>query len=162
MSDTELSEQHSDDQALLSDQFGRRVTYLRVSITDRCNFRCVYCSPAEGIEHAARPELLTYEELEEVIGVFVSHGVRKVRLTGGEPLVRADVPELVERISGLDGLEHVAMTTNSFLLDRHAEALRRAGLDSINISLDSLAPENFEELTRIGGLDRVLSGIETA
>lgn len=148
--------------SLLSDRFGRQVTYLRISITDRCNFRCVYCSPAEGIEHSARPELLTYEEIQEAVEIFAEHGVRKVRITGGEPLVRADVPELVGRLSGIEGIEHVAMTTNAFLLGRHARALRDAGLNSINISLDSLDAENFEELTRIGGLDRVLEGIDAA
>lgn len=147
---------------LLTDSFGRSVTYLRISITDRCNFRCVYCSPEEGIEHQARPELLTYEEIEEVAGIFAEHGVRKIRITGGEPLVRSDVPELVGKLSGIPGLEHVAMTTNAFLLERHIDALADAGLDSVNISLDSLDAESFEELTRVGDLERVVRGIDAA
>jgi len=147
---------------LLTDSFGRTVTYLRVSITDRCNFRCLYCSPEEGIEHDSRPELLTYDEIAEVVEVFADHGVRKVRITGGEPLVRGDVPELVDALSEIPGLEHVAMTTNAFLLERNADALVDAGLDSLNISLDSLDPGSFEELTRIGSLERVLRGIDAA
>lgn len=151
-----------DENSLLTDDFGRSVTYLRISITDRCNFRCVYCSPAEGIEHGASEELLTYEEIEEVVRIFAAEGVRKVRITGGEPLVRAEVPTLVDKLDAIPGIEHVAMTTNAFLLERHVDALRNAGLKSINISLDSLEPENFEELTRIGELDRVLGGIDAA
>lgn len=147
---------------LLTDRFGRSVTYLRVSVTDRCNFRCVYCAPEEGYEHGDRPELLTFDEIEYVVRTFVKHGVRKVRLTGGEPLVRGDIPELVDRLSRLEGLEHVAMTTNAFLLERQVEALADAGLDSLNISLDSLDSHRFEEMTRVGNLERVVRGIDAA
>lgn len=162
MNDDSSSEQSTHADELLTDSFGRSVTYLRLSITDRCNFRCVYCSPEEGIEHEARPELLTYEEIAEVVRIFASHGVRKVRITGGEPLVRAEVPELVDLLSAVPGLEHVAMTTNAFLLERQIDALADAGLDSLNISLDSLDADSFEELTRIGDLERVVRGIDAA
>lgn len=146
----------------LTDRFGRTVTYLRVSITDRCNFRCVYCMPAEGIPHARREELLSYEELREVVQVFASEGVRRVRLTGGEPLVRAEVPKLVAMLDGVDGIDEVALTTNAFLLDKHAEALAEAGLNSINISIDTLDAERFRRITRVGTLERVVRGIEAA
>lgn len=146
----------------LTDRFGRKVTYLRISITDRCNFRCVYCMPAEGIPHAPRKELLTYEEITELVGVFAAEGVDRVRITGGEPLVRANVPQLVEMLKGVDGIERVALTTNAFLLQKYAQPLRDAGLDSLNISLDTLDPERFKEITRVGSLQRVLDGIEAA
>lgn len=146
----------------LTDRFGRQVSYLRISVTDRCNFRCVYCMPAEGIPHAPRKELLSFEEIVELVEVFAAEGVNRVRITGGEPLVRADVPELVGMLKGVDGIERVAMTTNAFLLARHARALKDAGLDSLNISLDTLDPKRFEEITRVGSLERVLGGIEAA
>jgi cyclic pyranopterin phosphate synthase len=149
-------------QEKLTDRFGRKVTYLRVSITDRCNFRCVYCMPAEGIPHAPRDEVLSYEELCELVEVFAAEGVNRVRITGGEPLVRADVPRFVEMLKGIDGIDNVAMTTNAFLLRRHAQALRNAGLDDLNISLDTLDPARFKEITRVGSLERVLDGIEAA
>ena len=147
---------------LLTDDFDRRVNYLRVSITRRCNFRCIYCMPDGGIEFEDRRELLSFDEIEEVVSVFVDHGVRKVRLTGGEPLVRGDVPALVERLADLDGLERVALTTNAFLLERHADDLRAAGLDGINISLDTLQADKFEEIAQVDGLERVLGGIRSA
>jgi cyclic pyranopterin phosphate synthase len=146
----------------LTDRFGRKVTYLRISITDRCNFRCVYCMPAEGIPHAPRKEVLSYEEICELVEVFAAEGVTRVRITGGEPLIRADVPELVSTLKAIDGIDKVAMTTNAFLLRRHAQKLRDAGLDSLNISLDTLDPDRFKEITRVGSLERVLDGIEAA
>lgn len=146
----------------LVDGFGRRVTYLRLSVTDRCNFQCKYCMPGEGIEHAARPEQLTFDEIEHIVRLFARRGVRKVRLTGGEPLLRPNIEQLVERLVAIDTLDHVAMTTNAFLLDRHIDALERAGLTSINISLDTLDPEAFESMTQTGSLDRVVSGIRAA
>ncbi|MFB6264750.1 MAG: GTP 3',8-cyclase MoaA [Bradymonadaceae bacterium] len=149
-------------ESLLSDRFGRTVTYVRLSVTDRCNFRCVYCAPEEGFEHNAPDEVLSHDEIVELAGIFADHGVRKLRLTGGEPLVRAGIPELVGRLSDIEGLEHVAMTTNAFLLGRHAEALYENGLTSMNISLDSLRPDRFDDMTRVGDLERVLDGIRTA
>ena len=147
---------------MFSDSFGRDITYLRVSVTDRCNFRCQYCMPEDGVDFEERQDLLTADEIEEVVGIFVDDGVRKVRLTGGEPLLRPELPEIVDRLTDLDDLEHVAITTNGYLLGRKAEALADAGLDSLNVSLDSLDDEMFEELTRLGDLERVLDGIETA
>ncbi|MFB6375002.1 MAG: radical SAM protein [Bradymonadaceae bacterium] len=147
---------------LLVDDFGRGVSYLRVSITRRCNFRCIYCMPEGGVEFEDRRELLSFDEIAEVVSVFTDHGVRKVRLTGGEPLVRGNVPELVDKLSSLEPLERVALTSNGFLLGRHAEDLRDAGLDGINISLDTLQPDKFEEIAQVDGLERVLDGIRTA
>lgn len=146
----------------LTDRFGRKLTYLRISVTDRCNFRCVYCMPECGIQFAPRKELLTYEEITELVEVFAAEGVRRVRLTGGEPLVRADLPDLVRMLKAVDGIDKVAMTSNAFLLDRYAELLKDAGLDSLNISLDTLVPERFKEITRVGNLERVLGGIDAA
>lgn len=148
--------------ASLRDRFARRVDYLRVSVTDRCNFRCMYCMPEEGDPYSAQPELLSVDEFVSIIEVFAARGVRKVRLTGGEPLVRADVPELIERVKGIEGIEHVALTTNGFLLGRVAKRLKEAGLDSLNISLDSLRPERFSKLARVDALERVQRGIEQA
>lgn len=145
-----------------SDRYGRQVTYLRVSITERCNFRCVYCMPAEGIGHIASKEYLSYDEITELVAIFAAQGVTCVRITGGEPLVRADVPDLVKKIRAVDGIERIAMTTNGFLLRRYAQALKDAGLDSLNISLDTLDAGRFKEITRVGDLQRVLEGIEAA
>ncbi|AWV89906.1 GTP 3',8-cyclase MoaA [Bradymonas sediminis] len=144
------------------DRYGRKVTYLRVSITERCNFRCVYCMPAEGIGQIASKEYLSYDEIAELVEIFAAQGVTSVRITGGEPLVRADVPDLVAKLRAIDGIERIAMTTNGFLLDRYAQALKDAGLDSLNISLDTLDPERFKRITRVGDLDRVLQGIDAA
>lgn len=146
----------------LTDSFGRRVTYLRISLTDRCNFRCVYCMPEHEVEHLARPDLLTYEEIAEVVEVFARAGVTRVRLTGGEPLLRAEVPRLVAMLKAIEGIERVALTTNAFLLRKNARALAEAGLDSLNISLDSLDDELFRRISRVGTLERVIGGIDAA
>lgn len=146
----------------LTDSFGRRVQYLRVSLTDRCNLRCVYCMPAEGDPFLHSPELLTSDEIVQLARAFAPLGVQKIRLTGGEPLVRAGVASLVAKLRQIEGIEHIALTTNAFLLGRQAEALAQAGLSSINVSLDSLIPENFKRMTRLGGLERVIEGIEAA
>ncbi len=145
-----------------ADSFGRQISYLRVSITDRCNFRCVYCMPEDGINFVPRPEILTYEEITEIVSVFAEHGVRRVRLTGGEPLVRADVVDLVASLKSIPGIEELCLTTNAFLLPKLAEPLKAAGLDQLNISLDSLRAERFEEITRVGDLERVIAGIDAA
>lgn len=145
-----------------ADQFGRQVTYLRVSVTDRCNFRCRYCMPAHGIDHVPRPELLTFDELRDLVTIFADHGVSRVRLTGGEPLVRADISRLVELIASVRGIDEVVMTTNAYLLARHAASLRDAGLSGLNISLDSLDAATFTRLSRIGEMQRVLDGIDAA
>ncbi|WP_183331453.1 GTP 3',8-cyclase MoaA [Halomonas campaniensis] len=145
----------------LIDDFGRRVRYVRISVTDRCDFRCVYCM-SEEMTFLPRAQVLTLEELALVARAFVELGVEKVRLTGGEPLVRRDIGTLVEQVGALPGLRDFAMTTNGAGLGKHAERLRQAGLKRLNISLDSLDPERFRALTRTGDLDRVIDGIRAA
>ena len=120
----------------LTDSHGRRVSDLRISVTDRCNFRCQYCMPAEGLDWIERSGILTYEEIERLVGILGSIGIDAVRLTGGEPLVRRELPELIGRIKGLGTIRDLALTTNGYLLERHAEALAGAGLDRINVSID--------------------------
>ncbi len=145
----------------LIDPFQRRISYLRMSVTDRCNFRCVYCM-AEDMTFLPRSEVLSLEELARVARLFVGLGVQKVRLTGGEPLVRRGITDLVDRIAGLPGLKELAMTTNGATLAAQAADLRRAGLSRINISVDSLDPQRFRDITRTGDLDAVLAGIDAA
>jgi cyclic pyranopterin phosphate synthase len=145
----------------LVDPFGRTVRDLRISVTDRCNFRCQYCMPAEGMTWLPRADILTFEEIERFARICVERfGFDGIRLTGGEPLVRAHLPKLVERLAGL-GVD-IALTTNGATLRMHAKALADAGLRRINISIDSLQRERFEELTRRDELDRVLDGIDAA
>lgn len=145
----------------LVDRFQRRIDYLRLSVTDRCDFRCVYCM-AEDMQFLPRREVLSLEELYEVGRVFTGLGVGKIRLTGGEPLVRRNVLTLVQRLGALPGLRELALTTNGSQLQALAAPLREAGVNSVNISLDSLRPARFRELTRTGDLERVLRGIEAA
>jgi cyclic pyranopterin phosphate synthase len=145
----------------LLDSQDRRVRYLRVSVTDRCNFRCTYCRPEDDLEFGARTELLTFEELERVVGVFARLGVRKIRLTGGEPTVRAGLVELVARLRQVPGIEQVVMTTNGALLGRLAAPLVAAGLSAVNISLDTLDSARFATITH-GLLAPVLDGIDAA
>jgi GTP 3',8-cyclase len=148
---------------MLTDSFGRVVRDLRVSVTDRCNFRCSYCMPEEGMVWQDRSELLTFEEITRVVGVFTSRlGVEGVRLTGGEPTVRAHLPVLVHELASLPVRPELAMTTNGASLRLMAEDLRAAGLDRINISCDSLRPERFAEITRRHALPAVLDGIAAA
>ena len=148
---------------LLTDTFGRTVRDLRVSVTDRCNFRCTYCMPAEGMVWQDRAELLTFEEITRVVGVFTSRlGVTGVRLTGGEPTVRAHLPVLVEQLAGLAVRPDLAITTNGATLRLLAEDLRNAGLDRVNISCDSLRRDRFAEITRRDSLPAVLDGIRAA
>jgi GTP 3',8-cyclase len=146
----------------LLDRFGRRHTNLRVSVTDRCNIRCFYCMPNENVLFKARSEILTFEEIERVVRVCVQLGVNKIRLTGGEPLVRAQLPKLVQRLSAIDGVEDIALTTNGLLLVEHAEALRAGGLHRLNISLDAMSEATFQKIARRTGLQRVLDGIAAA
>jgi GTP 3',8-cyclase len=148
--------------APLIDPFERRVTYLRVSLTDRCNYRCTYCMPEEGVSLVPREDVLTYEELARVVGVFAGLGVRRVRLTGGEPTVRRDVVTCVERLAVVPGIEQVVMTTNGHRLAELAPALVAAGLKQVNVSVDTLDPGKFLAITRRGDLARVLDGIEVA
>jgi len=145
----------------LIDRFGRRVTYLRISVTDRCDFRCVYCMEPDQ-RFAARDEVLSLEEIHQVAAAFVALGVRKVRLTGGEPLVRPGVVGLMQRITALSGLDELVITTNGSQLATLAADIRAAGVRRINISLDSLDPGRFHQITRKGELGKVLAGIDAA
>jgi len=146
---------------MLRDGFGRVHDDLRISVTDRCNLRCAYCMPAEPL-WLPRDSLLRYEEIERLTRIAVGLGVRKVRLTGGEPLVRRDVPDLVRRLAAIDGLDDLSLTTNGLLLCEAAPALRDAGLARLNVSLDTLDPTRFERMTRRPALARVLDGIRAA
>ena len=145
----------------LTDAHGRVIDDLRVSVVDRCNLRCTYCMPAEGLPWLAREEILSFEELERLVRVFAGLGVRTVRLTGGEPLVRKDFPVLASMLAGIDGIEDLSVTTNGVLLERDAAALVAAGIDRFNVSLDSLHHERFHQLTRRDDLHRVLRGLRT-
>lgn len=147
---------------MATDSHGRRIDYLRVSLTDRCNLRCRYCMPERGVVWKPHDEILTYEEIVRFARIAVEQGISKIRLTGGEPLVRGGVVDFVEQLMALPGIESVAMTTNGTLLPRFADALYAAGLRRVNISLDSLDPAVFSEITRGGRLDEVLAGIESA
>lgn len=145
----------------LVDSFGRQVNYVRISVTDRCDFRCVYCM-SETMTFLPRAQVLTLDEIAMVTRAFVEMGVEKVRLTGGEPLVRRDIDWLVEQTSSLPGLRELAMTTNGAGLVKYAQRLRDAGLDRLNVSLDTLDSERFRRLTRTGDLTRVLEGLQAA
>ena len=144
------------------DNFGRTIEYLRLSITDRCNLRCRYCMPADGVPPLAHGDVLSYEELLQVAQAGVGLGVRKIRVTGGEPLVRKGVVDFIASLCALPERPEVVLTTNGLLLAEMAEALARAGLSRVNVSLDTLRPERFFEITRREGLDRVLAGLEAA
>lgn len=146
----------------LTDRFGRNIDYLRVSVTDRCNLRCLYCIPKEGVKLVPGHEILNYEEILRIIKVFSELGIKKIRITGGEPLVRKDVIKLVENIKNLNVIEDLSMTTNGILLCDYARDLKKAGLNRINISLDTLDPERFCDLTGFSQLDNVLLGIRQA
>ena len=144
------------------DPFGRPVTYLRISLTDRCNLRCVYCMPKEGLQWQPRVNQLSVEEIVRVVETAAQGGVKRVRLTGGEPLVHPNVVEIVRRISSIQNIEEVSLTTNAILLERLAQPLSDAGLERVNISLDSLDADKFKRITRGGELDRVWRGIAAA
>jgi GTP 3',8-cyclase len=144
----------------LHDGHGRRIGDLRVSVTDRCNFRCQYCMPAEGLPWLERDDVLSFEEIERVVGLLSSMGVADIRLTGGEPLVRREFPRLAGMLAALPHVEELSVTTNGFLLERDAEALVRSGVDRFNVSIDSLQRDRFFEMTRRDALPRVLRGLE--
>lgn len=148
--------------SLLVDRFNRPHDYLRISVTDRCNLRCVYCMPAEGVQFLKHSELLTYEEIEEVVRVGAKLGIKKIRLTGGEPLVRKDLEVLVSKLSLIDGIEDISLTTNGIFLAKKAKILKEAGITRVNISLDSLRPERYKEITRGGDVQQVLDGIKAS
>ncbi|MCD6599690.1 MAG: GTP 3',8-cyclase MoaA [Dehalococcoidia bacterium] len=147
---------------VLRDSFQRRINYLRISVTDRCNLRCIYCMPPEGIPLMPHSEILSYEEISLVLRVGAKLGINKIRLTGGEPLVRVGVPRLVRMLSQIKGIDEVSLTTNGTLLKRYALELKQAGLSRINISLDTLKGDRFRRITRFGELGDVLFGIEAA
>ena len=146
----------------MSDPYNRSINYLRVSVTDRCNLRCVYCMPEEGIHLINHAEIISFEDILEVIKEGILFGITKVRITGGEPLVRKGIVNLVEMIAQLQGITDFGMTTNGILLDQFATPLAKAGLHRVNISLDTINPEKYRQMTRGGDLEKVFSGIEAA
>lgn len=152
----------ADTSTLLQDRLGRPFRDLRISVTDRCNFRCTYCMPAEGLAWLPKDELLTFEELARVVRVFVGLGVRSLKVTGGEPTVRAELPVLVRQLREVAPEADISMTTNGVLLDRLAAPLAEAGLDRVTVSLDSLLRHRFQEMTRRDALERVFAGIAAA
>src|SRR2546430_13735863 len=144
----------------LVDGWGRQIGSVRISVTDKCNFRCTYCMPAEGVEWLRRDEILSFEEIARLTSILAALGVGEVRLTGGEPLVRRDLPELVRMVAAIPGVHDLSLTTNGILLDRLAGPLVEAGLRRINVSLDSLDHARFAEITRRGALHPGLRGLE--
>ncbi len=163
MSDTEptiLNPSASPNQ--LVDSFGRAHTYLRISVTDRCNLRCTYCMPHEGMKWKKRDQLLTYEEITRLAHIFTAMGINKIRLTGGEPMVRSELTTLVKALGQIPNLKTLAMTTNATLLAEHAQTLKDLGLNALNISLDTFSKERFQAITRLDQFDQVINGIHTA
>jgi GTP 3',8-cyclase len=147
---------------MLIDRWGRPITYLRISVTDRCNLRCVYCMPADGVVRLEHEAIMRYEEIAEVVRVAAAEGIRRVRVTGGEPLVRHDLPALIRMIHATPGIEDISITTNGLLLERMASELKEAGLNRINVSLDTLEADKFARITRGGSLEVVMRGIAAA
>jgi len=147
----------------VKDQFGRTVQYLRISVTDKCNLRCVYCMPMEGLPWLKREDLLSYEEIEQIVRVMAPMGLERIRITGGEPLVRQDVPELVKLLAGVPGIRDLSLSTNAVLLAEQAEALRSAGIQRLNVSLDSLRPDRVDAIARRpGSYPRIMEGLDAA
>ena len=146
----------------LVDSYGRKINYLRLSVTDRCNFRCLYCMPSDGVPKGNHKDILSYEELLLLAESVVPLGIEKIRVTGGEPLVRNGIVRFLSDLSGISGLRQLVLTTNGSLLEDMAEQLREAGVQRLNISLDSLKRDSFESITRCGSLDKVLAGIQRA
>ena len=147
----------------MRDGFGRRIEYLRISVTDKCNLRCVYCMPAEGLPWLRRDDLLSYEEIERIVRTMAGMGLRRLRITGGEPLVRRELPSLIARLSDVPGIEDIALSTNAVLLAPVADELRAAGVSRLNISLDSLQPDRVDAIARRpGSHERIFEGLEAA
>lgn len=144
----------------MKDIFNRNIDYIRISITDRCNLRCVYCMPEEGITLTEHEKLLTYEEIIRLCKNFAKVGISKVKITGGEPLVRKDLHKLIKSIKDIEGIDNVTLTTNGILLEDQIDSLVKAGLDAVNISIDTLDPKKFKKITRIGDLNKVLRAID--
>jgi GTP 3',8-cyclase len=146
----------------LNDTFQRTIDYMRISVTDRCNLRCIYCMPPGGLVPIEHKEILSYEEIVRILRTAVDIGVRKVRITGGEPLIRKNIPYLVQMVKNIMGIHELSMTTNGIFLEQYAENLAEAGLDRVNVSLDSLRPDRYREITRGGNIHAVLRGIKAA
>lgn len=144
------------------DKFNRQISYLRISVTDKCNLRCTYCMPEEGVSEKLHEDMLSFEQIVEVVAVGVSLGLSKIRLTGGEPLVRRGIVDLVRMVKNVNGVEQVLMTTNGTKLTEFAPKLANAGLDGVNVSLDTLDPDRFRKITRRGNIAEVLAGIDAA
>lgn len=144
------------------DPYGRKLTYLRISVTDRCNLRCLYCIPAQGIDKLRHEEILSYEEIIRVAGVAVNMGVNKLRITGGEPLVRKGIDSLLPRLANLPGLKDLSLTTNGIYLKKHLQQIKSAGITRINISLDTLNPQTYERITGFDGFDKVWEAVGLA
>ena len=144
------------------DRYNRKINYLRVSVTDKCNLRCYYCMPEEGVKLLHHNDILSYEEITRVVRYGVQQGIDKVRLTGGEPLIRREITRLVDMLASITGIRDLSMSTNALLLDEYAEELVNAGLQRVNVSLDTLDPEKYRKITRGGDLNRALEGIEAA
>lgn len=146
----------------LRDGHGRTIDYLRISLTDRCNFRCIYCMPEDGVCQLGHEDILTIEEIERLVRIAADLGIKSIRLTGGEPLVRKGVTDLVRVVTETPGIQNVSMTTNGVLLPKMADELKRAGLNRVNISLDTLDADQFRQVTRVGNLEDTMAGIEAA
>jgi len=144
------------------DKYNRRINYMRISITDRCNLRCVYCMPADGIKLISHKEILSFDEIYEIARVAVSMGVDKIRITGGEPLVRKNIVVLIKMIASINGLKDFGLTTNGIYLPKYAQQLSDAGLHRVNISLDTMNAEKYKQITRLGNIEDVFKGIEAA
>ena len=146
----------------MKDSFGREITYLRLSVTDKCNLRCRYCMPEEGVCRKSHADMLSEEEMIMAIRAGAELGIRKLRITGGEPLVKKNIISICEKAAAVDGITEVCLTTNGILLPGMAKELRRAGVSRLNISLDTLDPEKYAHITRVGTLDAALKGIQAA
>ena len=147
---------------MMKDTFDRTIDYMRISVTDRCNLRCVYCVSSGSLKPLEHKDILQYEEIARILRIAVHKGVRKVRITGGEPLVRKNIHRLIKMIKSIQGIDELSLTTNGILLEQYAEELADAGLDRVNISLDSLKPGRYREITRGGDIDAVLRGIKAS
>ena len=147
----------------MTDRYGRKIDYLRISITDRCNLRCLYCMPEEGIiDKKCHSEMLTLEEIYQVVKTCASLGIKKVRITGGEPLTRKGIANLIQKINDIEGIKDIAMTTNGLLLKKYAKELKEAGLKRVNVSLDTMKEHKYKYITRYGSLKDVLEGMQEA
>lgn len=148
--------------SLIKDKYERTIDYMRISITDRCNLRCIYCMPSEGVKSMEHKKILSYEEIIRIVRIAAGLGVKKVRLTGGEPLTRKNLSYLISSINSIEGIEDISLTTNGLLLKKYAQPLASAGLRRVNVSLDSLRPDRYREITRGGDINAVMEGIDEA